>query len=45
MQPVDWLCGMSSIPMRTVALATLVGLVPPTLVVALGGDRLVGGAL
>ena len=45
MQPVDWLCGMSSIPMRTVAVATLVGLVPPTLVVALGGDRLVGGAL
>lgn len=40
LQPVDWLCGMSSIPMRTVALATLVGLVPPTLVVALAGDRL-----
>lgn len=43
MQPVDWLCGMSSIPMRTVATATLLGLVPPTLVVALGGDRLMGG--
>jgi uncharacterized membrane protein YdjX (TVP38/TMEM64 family) len=45
MQPVDWLCGVSSIPMRTVASATLVGLVPPTLVVALGGGRLLEGVL
>lgn len=45
MQPVDWLCGMSSIPMRTVATGTLLGLVPPTLVVALAGERLMGGAL
>jgi uncharacterized membrane protein YdjX (TVP38/TMEM64 family) len=45
MQPVDWLCGVSSIPMRTVASATLVGLVPPTLVVALGGGRIVEGVL
>jgi hypothetical protein len=31
--------------MRTVASATLVGLVPPTLVVALGGGRIVEGVL
>lgn len=45
MQPVDWLCGVSSMPMRTVATATFVGLVPPTLVVSLGGGRLVEGIL
>lgn len=45
MQPVDWLCGLSSMPTRTVLTATFVGLVPPTLVVTLGGDRLLGGLL
>ena len=40
-QPVDWLCGLSSIPMRTVLGATFVGLIPPTLVIALTG----GGVL
>lgn len=39
-QPVDWLCGLSSIPMRTVLTGTLVGLVPPTVVIALAGDGL-----
>lgn len=41
MQPVDWLCGLTSMPMRRVLSATFVGLVPPTLVVALTG----GGVL
>lgn len=36
-QPADWLLGLSSIPMRTVLAGTLVGLVPPTLVIALSG--------
>lgn len=36
-QPVDWLCGLSSIPMRTVLAATFVGLIPPTVVIALSG--------
>jgi uncharacterized membrane protein YdjX (TVP38/TMEM64 family) len=45
LQPVDWLCGVSSMPMRTVAAGTFVGLVPPTLVIALGGGRLLGGVL
>jgi uncharacterized membrane protein YdjX (TVP38/TMEM64 family) len=40
-QPADWLCGLSSIPMRTVLAGTLVGLVPPTVVIALTG----GGVL
>ena len=42
LQPVDWLCGLSSMRMRTVLSATFVGLVPPTLVVALGGGSLLG---
>lgn len=37
LQPVDWLCGLSSMRMRTVLSATFVGLVPPTLVIALTG--------
>lgn len=41
LQPVDWLCGLSRMPMRTVLAATFVGLVPPTLVIALTG----GGVL
>lgn len=45
MQPVDWLCGISSIPTRTVLAATFVGLIPPTLVVALGGGGLLDRAL
>lgn len=40
-QPVDWLCGLSSIPMRTALAGTFVGLIPPTVVVALGGGGLV----
>jgi uncharacterized membrane protein YdjX (TVP38/TMEM64 family) len=40
MQPVDWLFGLSSLPMRTVLAGTFVGLIPPTLVVSLGGGRL-----
>ena len=39
-QPVDWLCGISSIPMRTVLGGTFVGLVPPTVVVAVAGGGL-----
>lgn len=37
LQPVDWLCGLSSIPMRTALLGTFVGLVPPTVVIAVSG--------
>lgn len=37
LQPVDWLCGLTRMPMRTVLGATFVGLVPPTLVIALTG--------
>ena len=40
LQPIDWLCGISSIPMRTVLAGTLVGLIPPTLVISLGGGGL-----
>jgi uncharacterized membrane protein YdjX (TVP38/TMEM64 family) len=40
LQPVDWLCGVSSIPLRTVLTATFVGLIPPTLVICLGGGQL-----
>jgi uncharacterized membrane protein YdjX (TVP38/TMEM64 family) len=40
MQPIDWLCGLSSIPMRTVLAGTFVGLIPPTLVISLGGGGL-----
>ena len=39
-QPVDWLWGLSTLPMRTVLLGTLVGLVPPTVVVAVSGGGL-----
>ena len=45
MQPVDWLCGISSIPTRTVLAGTFVGLIPPTLVVSLGGGGLLGRVL
>ena len=45
MQPVDWLCGISSIPTRTVLAGTFVGLIPPTLVVALGGGGLLDRVL
>ncbi|MFP5578502.1 MAG: TVP38/TMEM64 family protein [Acidimicrobiia bacterium] len=41
LQPADWLCGLSRMPMRTVLAGTFVGLVPPTLVIALTG----GGVL
>ena len=40
LQPIDWLCGVSSIPMRTVLTATFVGLIPPTLVICLAGGQL-----
>ena len=40
LQPVDWLCGLSSMPMRTVLGATFVGLIPPTVVIALSGGSL-----
>ncbi|MDZ7676297.1 MAG: VTT domain-containing protein [Acidimicrobiales bacterium] len=39
-QPLDWLCGISSIPMRTALAGTFVGLIPPTLVVCLSGGGL-----
>jgi len=41
MQPVDWLCGLTRMPMRTVLGATFVGLIPPTLFVSLGGGGLI----
>ena len=41
LQPVDWLCGLSSMKMRTVLSATFIGLIPPTLFIALTG----GGVL
>lgn len=37
LQPADWLCGLTRMPMRTVLAGTFVGLVPPTLVIALTG--------
>jgi uncharacterized membrane protein YdjX (TVP38/TMEM64 family) len=37
LQPVDWLCGVSSISMRTALAGTFVGLVPPTVVIAVSG--------
>lgn len=36
-QPLDWLCGISNIPMRTALAGTFVGLIPPTVVVCLSG--------
>ena len=44
-QPVDWLCGLSSIPMRTILAGTFVGLIPPTLVISLGGGNLLSRVL
>ena len=41
LQPADWLCGISSIPLRTVLAATFVGLIPPTLVLCLGGGEII----
>jgi uncharacterized membrane protein YdjX (TVP38/TMEM64 family) len=41
LQPVDWLCGLTRMPMHTVLAATFVGLIPPTLVIAVTG----GGVL
>ena len=40
LQPVDWLCGLSSMKMRTVMTATFIGLIPPTLFIALTGGGL-----
>lgn len=40
MQPFDWLCGLTRIPLRTVLGGTFVGLIPPTLLFALTGGGL-----
>lgn len=40
LQPVDWLCGLTRMPMRTVLAGTFVGLIPPTVVIALTGGGL-----
>ena len=40
-QPVDWICGLTAIPMRTMIAGTFVGLIPPTVVVALAGGTVV----
>ena len=45
LQPVDWLCGLSSMPMRTVLAGTFVGLIPPTLVIALTGGGVLDAVL
>ena len=45
LQPVDWVCGLSRMPMRTVLSGTFVGLIPPTLVISLGGGRVLQGVL
>lgn len=45
LQPMDWLCGLSSIRMRTVLAGTFVGLVPPTLFVALTGGGVLDAVL
>lgn len=42
LQPVDWILGASSLPMRTALGGTVVGLIPPTLVLCLFGDALLG---
>lgn len=39
-QPVDWLWGLSTLPMRTILSGTLVGLIPPTVLIALTGGGL-----
>lgn len=36
-QPVDWLCGLSSLPLRTALVGTFIGLIPPTVVIAVAG--------
>jgi uncharacterized membrane protein YdjX (TVP38/TMEM64 family) len=45
LQPVDWLCGLSSMPMRTVLAGTFVGLIPPTVVIAVSGGGLLDAVL
>lgn len=45
LQPVDWLCGLSSMPMRTALAGTFVGLIPPTLVISLGGGSVLDRVL
>ena len=42
LQPMDWLLGVSSISMRTILTGTFVGLVPPTVVIAMTGGSLLG---
>ena len=41
LQPVDWICGLSSVPTRTVLAATFVGLIAPTVTIALTGGGLI----
>jgi uncharacterized membrane protein YdjX (TVP38/TMEM64 family) len=45
LQPVDWLCGLSSLPMRTALAGTFVGLIPPTVAISLSGGALLDGVL
>lgn len=45
LQPADWLIGLSAIRLRTALAGTFVGLIPPTLVIALGGGAALGGLL
>jgi uncharacterized membrane protein YdjX (TVP38/TMEM64 family) len=41
LQPVDWICGLSRVPTRRVLAATFIGLIPPTVTVALTGGGLI----
>ncbi len=45
LQPVDWLCGLSSLPMRTALAGTFVGLIPPTLFISLTGGAVLEAVL
>ena len=45
LQPADWLIGLSGMRLRTALAGTFVGLIPPTLVVALGGGAALGRVL
>lgn len=39
-QPVDWICGLSGVPMRTALAGTFVGLIPPTVLLSVSGGGL-----
>ena len=45
LQPVDWLCGLSTLPMRTALAGTFVGLIPPTLFISLTGGAALDAVL